>query len=72
MPRAKSWKYVPIANASSERSSSGLNVPTAGLATISAAEKSAPRMNPMVAFRVSRDASMPTAISAAPMNQYPT
>ena len=68
-PRAKSAKYVPMANASSERSSSGSNVPTAGPATISAAQNSAPRMNPMVAFRVSSDASMPTAVNAAPMNQ---
>ena len=69
IPLAKSWKYVPAANPSSARSSAGLNVPTAGLATMSAAQNSAPRMNPMVAFRVNRDASMPTAINAAPMNQ---
>ena len=71
-PRAKSSKYVPMTIACSARSSPGATAPAAGPMTIRAPQNSAPRMNPIVALRVSRDASIPTAISAAPMNQYPT
>ena len=60
-----------MTSACSVRSSPGEIPPAAGPMTMSAAQNTAPRMNPMVALRVSSDASMPTAISAAPMNQYP-
>ena len=68
-PRAKSWKCVPITMACSVRSRPGEIAPAAGPMTMSAAQNAAPRMNPIVALRVSRDASMPTAISAAPISQ---
>ena len=72
IPLAKSWKCVPTVTASSQRSSVGLNVPAAPLAAMKTAQNSAPSTNPIVALRVRSDASIPTAISAAPMNQYPT
>ena len=69
IPLAKSSKWKKTPSASAGRSSAGSTAPTASPAVTSAAQNSAPAMNATVALPVRNDASIPTAISAAPANQ---
>ena len=69
MPFAKSSKCRKTPTASNARPRPGATAPAAGPATTSSAQNSPAAMNATVALRVSSDASIPTAISAAPTNQ---
>ena len=69
MPLAKSSKCRNTPSASTARPRPGATAAAAGPAATSTAHDSPATTNATVALRVSSDASMPTAISAAPTNQ---
>ena len=71
IPFAKSSKCRNMPSASTARPSPGATAAVAGPAATSTAQNKPAAMNATVALRVSSDASMPTAISAAPTSQYP-
>ena len=69
MPLAKSSKCRNTPSASTARPRPGATAAAAGPAATSTAQKTPAAMNATVALRVSSDASMPTAMSAAPTSQ---